>query len=66
MKLCGKTVGLDQPFFLIAGPCAIEHEALALSTADTLVDPGQPLAARLRPGMSVQARIDTSTGPKIR
>lgn len=36
MKLCGKTVGLDQPFFLIAGPCAIEHEALALSTADTL------------------------------
>lgn len=30
------------------------------------VDPGQPLAARLRPGMSVQARIDTSTGPKIR
>lgn len=24
------------------------------------IDPGQPLAARLRPGMSVQARIDTS------
>ena len=30
------------------------------------VDPGQPLAARLRPGMSVQTRIDTSSGPKIR
>jgi multidrug resistance efflux pump len=30
------------------------------------IDPGQPLAARLRPGMSVQTRIDTSSGPKIR
>ncbi|UIJ45156.1 HlyD family secretion protein [Sphingomonas cannabina] len=30
------------------------------------VDPGQPLAARLRPGMSVQARVDTSSGPRIR
>ncbi len=30
------------------------------------VDPGQPLAARLRPGMSVQARVDTSTGPRVR
>ncbi|MES2096343.1 MAG: HlyD family secretion protein [Pseudomonadota bacterium] len=27
------------------------------------IDPGQPLAARLRPGMSVQARVDTSSGP---
>lgn len=27
------------------------------------VDPGQPLAARLRPGMSVEARVDTSSGP---
>ncbi len=30
------------------------------------VDPGQPLAVRLRPGMSVQARVDTSSGPPIR
>ena len=30
------------------------------------VDPGQALAARLRPGMSVQARIDTASGPPIR
>jgi multidrug resistance efflux pump len=30
------------------------------------IDPGQPLAARLRPGMSVQTRIDTSSGPQIR
>jgi 2-dehydro-3-deoxyphosphooctonate aldolase (KDO 8-P synthase) len=33
MKLCGFEVGLDQPFFLIAGPCAIESEQLALDTA---------------------------------
>lgn len=30
------------------------------------VDAGQPLAARLRPGMSVQARVDTSNGPRIK
>ena len=30
------------------------------------VDPGQPLAARLGPGMSVEARVDTSGGPRIR
>jgi multidrug resistance efflux pump len=30
------------------------------------IDPGQPLAARLRPGMSVQARVDTVGGPAIR
>jgi 2-dehydro-3-deoxyphosphooctonate aldolase (KDO 8-P synthase) len=33
VKLCGFNVGLDQPFFLIAGPCAIESEQLALDTA---------------------------------
>lgn len=30
------------------------------------IDPGQALAQRLRPGMSVQARVDTSTGPRLR
>ncbi len=38
MKLCGFDVGLDQPFFLIAGPCAIETEQLALETATALKD----------------------------
>lgn len=38
MKLCGFEVGLNHPFFLIAGPCAIESESLALSTAETLRD----------------------------
>ena len=30
------------------------------------VDPGQTLSARLRPGMSVQARVDTAGGPGVR
>jgi len=34
--LCGRRIGLGEPMFLIAGPCAIESEALALSTAETL------------------------------
>jgi len=36
MKLCGFDVGLDQPFFLIAGPCVIESEQMALDTAGQL------------------------------
>ncbi|OBS10660.1 3-deoxy-8-phosphooctulonate synthase [Acidihalobacter prosperus] len=36
MKLCGFDVGLDRPFFLIAGPCVIESESLAMETAATL------------------------------
>ena len=36
MKLCGFEAGLDQPFFLIAGPCVIESESMAMSTAEIL------------------------------
>jgi 2-dehydro-3-deoxyphosphooctonate aldolase (KDO 8-P synthase) len=36
MKLCGFDVGLDQPFFLIAGPCVIESEQMAFDTAGAL------------------------------
>ena len=38
MKLCGFEVGLDQPLFLIAGPCVIESRAMALDTAGQLRD----------------------------
>ncbi len=38
MQLCGYPVGLDHPFFLIAGPCAIENESLALRSAESLRD----------------------------
>jgi 2-dehydro-3-deoxyphosphooctonate aldolase (KDO 8-P synthase) len=36
MNLCGFTIGPQQPFFLIAGPCIIESEQLALDTAGQL------------------------------
>ena len=36
MKLCGFEAGLEHPFFLIAGPCVIESEQLALETASQL------------------------------
>jgi 2-dehydro-3-deoxyphosphooctonate aldolase (KDO 8-P synthase) len=36
MKLCGFEAGLDRPFFLIAGPCVIESEQMALDTAGNL------------------------------
>jgi 2-dehydro-3-deoxyphosphooctonate aldolase (KDO 8-P synthase) len=36
MKLCGFDIGLQQPFFLIAGPCVVESEQLQMDTAGTL------------------------------
>ena len=36
MKLCGFDVGIEHPLFLIAGPCVIESEALAIETAGYL------------------------------
>ena len=36
MHLCGFEIGLDKPFFLIAGPCVIESEQLQMDTAGTL------------------------------
>ena len=38
MNLCGFEVGLDKPFFLIAGPCVVESEQLQVDTAGTLKD----------------------------
>ena len=36
MKLCGFDIGLDQPFFLIAGPCVVESEQLQMDVAGAL------------------------------
>lgn len=36
MQLCGYEVGLEHPLFLIAGPCVIESESLALESAGQL------------------------------
>jgi 2-dehydro-3-deoxyphosphooctonate aldolase (KDO 8-P synthase) len=38
MKLCGFDVGLEHPFFLIAGPCVIESRQMAFDTAGQLKD----------------------------
>lgn len=43
MSLCGYTVGLREPFFLIAGPCVIESRQMAFDTAGAL----RELCARL-------------------
>jgi 2-dehydro-3-deoxyphosphooctonate aldolase (KDO 8-P synthase) len=36
MKLCGFEIGLQHPFFLIAGPCVVESEQLQMDTAGSL------------------------------
>ncbi len=43
MKLCGFDVGLNQPLFLIAGPCVIESKQMALDTAGQLKEICQKL-----------------------
>ncbi|WP_420142038.1 3-deoxy-8-phosphooctulonate synthase [Sphingomonas sp.] len=35
-ELCGRRIGLAEPLFVIAGPCVIESEKMALSVAETL------------------------------
>src|SRR3954465_8423675 len=36
MQLLGREVGIDQPLFLIAGPCVVESEDLQLRAAERL------------------------------
>lgn len=36
MQLCGFEAGLDRPFFLLAGPCVIEGEQMAVDIAGTM------------------------------
>lgn len=43
MKLCDFEVGLDHPIFLIAGPCVIESEAMAMETSIKLKEISQRL-----------------------
>ena len=47
MRLCGFEVGLFKPMFLIAGPCVVESEALALSSAQALKDIAERLGIPL-------------------
>ncbi len=43
MNLCGFEVGLDKPFFLIAGTCVVESEQMTIDTAGRL----QEITAKL-------------------
>ena len=61
MKLCGFEAGLDQPFFLIAGPCAIESEQLALDTAQKLKD----ITARLGINFIYKSSFDKANRSSI-
>jgi 2-dehydro-3-deoxyphosphooctonate aldolase (KDO 8-P synthase) len=54
MKLCGFEAGIDQPLFLIAGPCVIESEKLILDTANTLKE----MCARLGIPLIFKASFD--------
>jgi 2-dehydro-3-deoxyphosphooctonate aldolase (KDO 8-P synthase) len=47
MQLLGREVGLDQPLFLIAGPCVVESEDLQLRTAERLKDITDRLGVQL-------------------
>jgi 2-dehydro-3-deoxyphosphooctonate aldolase (KDO 8-P synthase) len=47
MKLAGFEVGIEQPLFLIAGPCVIESEALLQEVAGTLKEVTQTLGIPL-------------------
>lgn len=44
MQLCNFTVGIEQPLFLIAGPCVVESEGMAMDTAGKLKEITQALA----------------------
>jgi len=54
MNLCGYRVGLDRPLFLIAGPCVVESQQLALEVAGRL----QELAAALAMPFVFKASYD--------
>ncbi len=47
MELCGFKVGLDRPFFLIAGTCSIEGLEMSLEVAGRLKEACEPLGIPL-------------------
>ena len=69
MKLCGFEAGLDQPFFLIAGPCVIQSEQLALETAAQLKEItgrlGIPFIYKSSFDKANRSSIDSFRGPGV-
>ena len=69
MNLCGYEVGLTQPLFLIAGPCVIESEDLAMRTAGTLRELtarlGVPFIYKSSYDKANRSSLDSYRGPGI-
>jgi 2-dehydro-3-deoxyphosphooctonate aldolase (KDO 8-P synthase) len=67
VKLCGFETSLELPFFLIAGPCVIESEQLALDTASQLKDItsrlGIPFIYKSSFDKANRSSIDSFRGP---
>ena len=61
MNLCGFEIGPDRPFFLIAGPCVIESEELALETAQYLKE----LCERLKINFIYKSSFDKANRSSI-
>lgn len=69
MQLCGFDVGEERPLFLIAGPCVIESEALAMETAASLKeitqDLGIPFIYKSSFDKANRSSMDSFRGPGI-
>lgn len=67
MKLCGFDIGLDQPLFLIAGPCVIESEALVMQVAETMKamtdELGIPYVFKASFDKANRSSVDSFRGP---
>ncbi len=69
MQLCDFEIGLAQPLFLIAGPCVVESETLALTTAAALkriaADVGIPFVYKSSFDKANRSSHDSYRGPGI-
>jgi len=69
MHLCGFEVGIDQPFFLIAGTCVVESEQMTIDTAGTLKEItgelGIPFIYKSSFDKANRSSIDGFRGPGI-
>jgi 2-dehydro-3-deoxyphosphooctonate aldolase (KDO 8-P synthase) len=69
MKLCGFNVGIDQPFFLIAGTCVVESEQMTIDTAGQLKEItdelGIPFIYKSSFDKANRSSIDGFRGPGI-
>ncbi len=69
MRLCGFEAGIDQPLFLIAGPCVVESEQLAVDTAGRLQEMtralGMPFIYKSSFDKANRSSVDSFRGPGV-